>query len=378
MSEYQSYRFERVVGYLDAQQHQQLRQISSRAEITATSFQVHYNYAGLKAEPLDVMLNYFDVGLYYADWGAIDSYIKLPAGTIPAEFLAFDSFGLTVRETADWQLLILSIEQYEDYFGDTDAAEFFSHLLSLRRELMQGDWRLLYFMWLTELEVDSGKLTAIPLLKFNFSKFTPAQLTFAALYDIPLVLAKAVDLLSADKLKADKSSEPVVQSEWCLDDWLRSLTDTDKNNLLATLMMQGQLTRQQALAITQKITKGQSRAYQHWLLPELIKPYLEQAQQLFEREQAAALAEQLALEKAKKEKELQEIFNQRDHYWLQAQTHADRGCASGYDQAARNVQQLDEAYQFKGEKTLFARLLADFLTKNHSRKALLKRLLALY
>jgi len=70
------------------------------------------------------------------------------------------------------------------------------------------------------------------------------------------------------------------------------------------------------------------------------------------------------------------VFRQREHYWLQAQIQADRGCASGYDHASRYVQQLGEAYQFNGEKTLYARLLADFLTKNHSRKALLKRLLA--
>lgn len=58
MSEYQSYRFERLDGVLGSKQRKALRQISSRAEITATSFQVYYHYSGLKAETADVVLNY--------------------------------------------------------------------------------------------------------------------------------------------------------------------------------------------------------------------------------------------------------------------------------------------------------------------------------
>jgi len=40
VSEYQYYKFERLDGYLDAKARQALRAISSRAEISATSFQV--------------------------------------------------------------------------------------------------------------------------------------------------------------------------------------------------------------------------------------------------------------------------------------------------------------------------------------------------
>lgn len=40
MSEYQYYRFECLDGFLDSSQRHALRQIPSRAEITATSFPV--------------------------------------------------------------------------------------------------------------------------------------------------------------------------------------------------------------------------------------------------------------------------------------------------------------------------------------------------
>ena len=98
MSEYQYYKFERLDGYLDAKARQALRAISSRAEISATSFQVYYTYSDLKAEPFELMLKYFDIGFYYADWGSIVAYIKLPAGTLPEDLLGFSSDGLHVHE----------------------------------------------------------------------------------------------------------------------------------------------------------------------------------------------------------------------------------------------------------------------------------------
>ena len=65
MSEYQYYKFERLDGYLDAKARQALRAISSRAEISATAFQVYYTYSDLKAEPFELMLKYFDIGFFF-------------------------------------------------------------------------------------------------------------------------------------------------------------------------------------------------------------------------------------------------------------------------------------------------------------------------
>ncbi|WP_367971438.1 hypothetical protein RJD38_07485 [Vibrio scophthalmi] len=69
MSEYQSYRFECVDNYLESKQREALGQISSRAEFPVTSFQVVYHDRDLKAEAYDIVLDDFDVGFYYADWG---------------------------------------------------------------------------------------------------------------------------------------------------------------------------------------------------------------------------------------------------------------------------------------------------------------------
>ncbi|CCU70629.1 hypothetical protein [Thalassolituus oleivorans] len=368
MSEYQYYKFERLDGYLDAKARQALRSISSRAEISATSFQVYYTYSDLKAEPFELMLKYFDIGFYYADWGSIDAYIKLPAGTLPEALLCFSSDGLHIHENDEWQLLIFSLEEYDEYFDDEHADDFFQHLAALRGGLMQGDWRLVYFMWLKAFDFNDG-VERVPLIQFDFEHLSEEEQAFAALYDIPLALVKALAMV----LK-EQPSHQAKQTQFQFDEWLHNLSEVEKDTLLRTLFEQGQLTRHQALALTRKEPANTDEIYQYWLTPEVISPFIEQAQSQLQQEQAAALAKKLAIEKAEKEKALTDVYNQCEHYWQQAQEQADRTCASGYDAASSYLHQLFEAYQFKADEAAFEQRFKRFVVANNSRKALLNRL----
>ena len=368
MSEYQYYKFERLDGYLDAKARQALRSISSRAEISATSFQVYYTYSDLKAEPFELMLKYFDIGFYYADWGSIDAYIKLPAGTLPDALLGFSSDGLHVHENDEWQLLIFSLEEYDEYFDDENAEDFFQHLASLRSELIQGNWQLLYFMWLRALDI-CDDVDAIPLINFDFNHISDELRAFAELYDVPFALIKALAMTLAAL-----PSHQAKQAQFQIDAWLSNLTDADKNTLISAIFKQGQLTRQQALAMTQKESVNTEETYRYWLTPDTIEPYIETAQSQFQQEQAEARAKKLAIEKAAKEKTLADIYNQRERRWQQAQEQADRTCASGYDYASHYLHQLFEAYQFSADDAAFDQRFKQFIAANNSRKALLNRL----
>jgi hypothetical protein len=368
VSEYQYYKFERLDGYLDTKALQALRSISSRADITATSFQVYYTYSDLKAEPSELILKYFDIGFYYADWGSIDAYIKLPAGTIPDALLGFSSGGLHVHQSDKWQLLIFSLEEYYEYFDDEHADDFFQHLAGLRSELMQGNWRLVYFMWLKAFD-GNDEFDRIPLIQFDFQNLSEEVQAFAALYDIPLVWVKALAMVLNSQ-----PSHQAKQAQFQFDAWLHNLTEAEKNTLLSTLFEQGQLTRQQALAMTRKESANKDETCQYWLTPDVISPFIEQAQSQLQQEQAEALAKKVAIEKAEKEKILTDIYNQRELCWQQAQEQADRTCASGYDAASRYLHQLNEACQFKGDHPAFEQRFKRFIVANNSRKALLNRL----
>lgn len=368
MSEYQYYRFERLDGCLDSKARQSLRATSSRAEINATSFQVSYTYSDIKAEPSELMLKHFDIGFYYANWGSINVYIKLPAGTLPDALLGFSSDELHVSQSDERQLLIFSLEEYYEYFDDEHADNFFQHLAVLRSELIQGNWRLVYFMWLKAADCND-ELEEIPLIQFDFEHLSEEVQAFATLYDIPLALARALALVLNEH-----PSHQAKQIQFQFDAWLHNLSEAEKDTLLRALFEQGQLTRHQALALMRKEPAKKDEPYQYWLTPDLISPFIEQAQSQLQQEQAAALAKKLAIEKAERDKMLADIYNQREHYWKQAQAQAKRTCASGYDTASRYLHQLSEAYQFKNDMVAFEHSFKRFVVANNSRKALLSRL----
>lgn len=233
---------------------------------------------------------------------------------------------------------------------------------------MQGDWRLVYFMWLKMFDFNDD-VERVPLIQFDFEHFSEEEQAFAALYDIPLALVKALAMV----LK-EQPSHLAKQTQFQFDSWLHNLSQAEKDTLLRTLFEQGQLTRHQALALTRKEPVNTDEIYQYWLTPEVISPFIEQAQSQLQQEQSAALAKKLAIEKAEKEKALTDIYNQREHYWQQSQEQADRTCASGYDAASRYLHQLFEVYQFKADEAAFEQRFKRFFVANNSRKALLNRL----
>jgi hypothetical protein len=83
MSEYQYYEFLALERPLTLEEMAALRDISSRAVITPTSFNNHYEWGDLKADPLDLLRRYFDVFVYVANWGTRWVALRLPKEALP-------------------------------------------------------------------------------------------------------------------------------------------------------------------------------------------------------------------------------------------------------------------------------------------------------
>ncbi|HEY5985009.1 MAG TPA: hypothetical protein VIV12_01315 [Streptosporangiaceae bacterium] len=78
MSEYQSYEFVALDRRLTAAEMAELRSISTRAEITPTRFWNEYQWGDLKADPAKLLARYFDVHVYFANWGTRRLMFRLP------------------------------------------------------------------------------------------------------------------------------------------------------------------------------------------------------------------------------------------------------------------------------------------------------------
>lgn len=156
MSEYQYYEFQAIDRPLDQAAQGALRSISSRARITATSFINHYEWGDLKGDPRKFVERWFDLHLYLANWGTRRLIIKVPKRLLDqADLKPF------LREI-DWvevwtsdENLVVDIQRHEEGGydeWDEDGSGRLAALAPLRTDMLSGDLRLFYLLWLTAVQ----------------------------------------------------------------------------------------------------------------------------------------------------------------------------------------------------------------------------------
>jgi hypothetical protein len=74
----------------------ELRDISTRAHITPTSFINTYNWGDLKARPIALMEKYFDAFVYVANWGCREFMMRVPRRFMDPKFMAAHKAGHTM------------------------------------------------------------------------------------------------------------------------------------------------------------------------------------------------------------------------------------------------------------------------------------------
>ncbi|MGI2132300.1 hypothetical protein ACRN93_13385 [Shewanella baltica] len=367
MSEYQYYRFECVNSSLSVPQRNRLRNISSRAEITSHSFCVQYHYGDLSADPEALMMDFFDIGFYYTNWGQVNAYLKLPAGTIPCDFKVINAdFYVSFVENKQSQLLIFTLEDDYRYRDDESAESFMLHLVALRTELLTGDYRALYFHWLSQANDDMA-LEPLPLIAFDFHQLTQAQLAFTTLFDIPLPSIRALHLL-LQSMPAHVPQPTVLTAQ----QQVAKLTDAEKDALLCCLFDEGKIFAADAYALL--ITQETPIEYSDWVTVASLHPFWHVAEKEVMQEERMAEAERLARETLLRNEHLEAVYKAHQSHWDSAFEEAARGCASGYDNAGRTLQVLFDAYQLKQSSSEFKQNFDVFISKNKQRKALIKRL----
>jgi len=157
MSEYQYYEFQTVDRQLTDQQMRELRAISSRATVSRTRFSNYYTYGDLKANPRDLLVQYFDASLSFAHWFYVELAFRFPKTTVDRRGLRRYAAGqsLDVHSTGDDVVVAVAVER-DDFDPEDDGQGWLSSLTAIRADIAGGDARALYFAWL--LDVQSGEI----------------------------------------------------------------------------------------------------------------------------------------------------------------------------------------------------------------------------
>jgi len=225
MGEYQCYEFVALERPLMAKQMGELRNVSTRAEITPTRFWNEYHYGDFKGDATKLVARYFDAHLYFANWGTRRLMLRLPSKHVTIKSLRPYFVGDAARASSTGRHVIVDLcsdEEGSDYYAEADDG-LLTALTPLRTELGCGDFRVAYLAWLLAVQLGEVDENATePPLPPGLAMLTAAQLAM-------------VDFLRLDRhlLTAAAAASPAPTNDGAAARrWVRALAPLAKNSWL--------------------------------------------------------------------------------------------------------------------------------------------------
>lgn len=372
MSEYQRYEFMTVDRPLTKKEQDAVDALSSHIEVSATQAVVEYNWGDFKHDPIDVLHKYFDGFLYWANWGTPRLAFRFPRGILPDNLLAgydLEDFA-SFTHYKDCDILDLHFNEMEapDEWTEYDLGS----LMPIREELMQGDLRALYIVWLAAQEMmgtydeeEEYEIDAPPVPP-GMGDLTGAQEELAALFRVSEELLVAAAEHSATRKASRQAADEDIAA-------LIQLLPSERGNeyLLRLAQNEPGLSRlfvRELRELSRDKTSETSPAGKHVTYATL----------LAESKGIRTRLEREKREKAEAERRrhLKDIHDHRDTYWQQADKSAERSTGPGYDEAAKLLVELRDAAAQFNESQEFQNRFRVWVQSYMRRPALIKRLQA--
>ncbi|WP_089105317.1 hypothetical protein [Streptomyces hyaluromycini] len=370
MSEYQYYEFQALDRPLTREEQEQLRAISTRARITATSFTNTYNWGDLSGNPRRMVERHFDAHLYVTNWGTHRLMFRLPRQALALPTAKPYCLDHHVDAWTTRTHLLLDLTS-EDEGGDwiEGADDSLAALIGVRDELATGDLRPLYLAWLSALaaweleddEEEKYRTCPEPPVPAGLSELTAPQ---RALVDF---LRVDGDLLAvaaqASPAAPEKSAGPTKKE---LAPLIAALPQGEKDALLLRLALGPEprfrtelLYRLRGTAAPATVPGRRSAAQ---LLDAAHSRRTERRQRV-EHERAAARAQHLT-----------SLASEAESAWQQIEAHIATKKTNAYDQAVALIAELRDAYAHTGRSTDFQKRLVNLRERYQRRPGLIHRL----
>jgi hypothetical protein len=363
VSEYQWYEFVALDRPLTATEMGELRAISTRAEITPTRFWNEYQWGDLKADPAELLARYFDVHLYFANWGTRRLMFRLPRRAVDAQALRAYAPGgaATLTTRRDHVILDLSSDTDEPDDDWFEGGHLAASLTPLRADLLAGDHRAAYLAWL--LAVQTGEVDeATP------EPPVPAGLTAGA-----AGLAALAEFLRLDRdllTVATTASPAATDDTGRFTDWVRGLPASEQQRWLLRAAADPDLRIGAALLAEFRHAHPPATGRSQRTVAELLAAadaLCEERDRQAERQAAQAHAAAAAAEQAR----LAELARRGDAAWQELEQLVE---TRAYDQAVRLVLDLRQLAARAGEQAAFDARVAGLRQRYSRRRGFLDRL----
>lgn len=369
MSEYQRYEFMTSDRPLTRAQLDAINALSSHIEATSTHALIEYQWGDFKHDPIKVLHEFFDGFLYWANWGAPELALRFPHGILPADLL--DGYNLdefvTFTQYPDYDILDMQFGEME---GPDEWIEYeLGSLIEIRNELMDGDLRALYIVWLAgqrmmgDSDEEEEYEIRVPPIPPTMGALTAAQQALAELLQVP-----HEQLVAVARHSAAKSSPQADAAAWV------TLLPPDRRTEYLVRLAHNEpgLSRMLVKELRELGQSGQHK-------DNAGQPAGEHVAYAILLTESQGMRAQIEREKREQERlahqrHLQDIHDHLDQYWLQVDRAVARGSGAGYDEAVRVLSELCEvAAQFKEAREFQAHFQA-WVLPHLRRPAFVKRL----
>jgi hypothetical protein len=356
MSEYQYYEFQAIDRPLSEADRQALRDLSTRARITATSFTNSYEWGDFKGDPAKLMERWFDLHLYLTNWGSRRLMIRLPKRLVDRRLL--DTFLGEVdcaTLSVSGENLIVDISCDEVEFEDwDDGSGWLAALAPLRAEVLAGDLRLFYLLWLTAVQAEVFEADW-PEPMPGIGPMSASLEAFAEFFGIDSDLVQAAAERSTVGMASAMSAEAVEEI-------ISAMTDATKTTMLSRLFDGDPHVAAELRAEVRNRTASDAPPTVARTVGELLA---RAAVIGLAREQAAA--EKLAAEHKRRVKEAEKarqarllaIARRGEGVWREVEAEIERRNAAAYDKAAGLLLDLQAVAKERGA-------IEDFLHRLHA------------
>jgi hypothetical protein len=373
MSEYQYYEFQAIDRPLGEADREALRALSTRARITATSFTNSYDWGDFKGDPTKLMDRWFDLHLYLANWGSRRLMIRLPKRLVDRRRLdGFLNKADCARLLTAGENLILDIARDEVEFDDwDDGSGWLAVLHPLRADVLAGDLRLFYLLWLMAVEGDAFDADE-PEPISGIGPMTAALEAFAEFFDLDPDLVEAAAERSAAMMPSAASSAAVQGI-------IAAMTDGEKTRMLARLFdgdrhLAAELRAEVRDRLATEVdgspvtarTVGELRARANAI-------GLAREQEAAKKAAAKLKREAREAEKARRAR-LDAIVRRGEGVWHEVETEIERRNPNGYDKAASLLLDLQALADERGTMPDFAARLRAIRERHARKERFLERL----
>lgn len=314
------------------------------------------------------MERWYDLHLYFSNWGTRRLMLRLPEHFLQRE--ALDRFlrGTDWVElwTADDNVIVdIHLEQEEpDGFWEDDESSWMPALVPLRADVMSGDLRLFYLVWLSSVqdgEVADGDVEPLP----GMGPMTDALESLAHFLNIDSDLVEAAAEFGADDPATSKDA---------LREAITALSDQEKTALLLRVA-------EGDLHVAAELKGSVRKATVAPLAGRTAGALRKRAEEIAETRERAEAA-RLEAEHRRKVKEIEkarrsrliELRQRGESAWLEIEKEISRKLPAGYDRALNLLADLRVLATEEGTSEDFRRRLASIRDRHERKRTFVERL----